>query len=348
MSMLAAILLGSTLTLADLRNLVNLGQPRISPDGTRIAVSIGKRNFDKDLTENDLVLVDVRSHAQRKLLRNVRIVDYEWSPNGASLAYIAAPASGEPKSAQLFVLPMNGGEPLQLTQEKNGVEDFVWRPDGKILAYSAQPEAPNQKALDHGENAFNVTEEAWTEQSTTPTHDLYEISASGTGKPHHIGNASLKVVGGFTYAADGRSIFVTRLPAGASPNQYLATEIVNVRLSDGRVNSVPTLSATQGDPSGRWTARIWLMLSQILPARCKQRLRSPTRAARIRNGYRSRSIATSPASISCRATHWSQSRAIVRNAAFSTLVTERIPPFRSVRCKSAVRRRSRATAASRL
>jgi dipeptidyl aminopeptidase/acylaminoacyl peptidase len=248
MSVLAAILLGSTLTLADLRNLVNVGQPRISPDGTRIAVAIGKRNFDKNLTENDLVLVDVRTHAQRKLLRNVRIVDYEWSPNGASLAYIAAPASGESKSPQLFVLPMNGGEPLELTQEKNGVEDFVWRPDGRMLAFSAQPEAPNQKALDHGEDAFNVTQEAWTEQSTTPTHELYEVSASAAGKARLIGNGTLKVVGGFTYAADGRSLFVTRLPAGSSPNQYLATEIVNVRVNDNRVNPVPKLSPTQGDP----------------------------------------------------------------------------------------------------
>jgi dipeptidyl aminopeptidase/acylaminoacyl peptidase len=244
---LTTLVLGATLTLADLRKLVNVGQPEISPDGTRVAVQIGKRDFDKDRMSNDLVLIDIRTHARHKLLRDVRLFGFEWSPNGSSIAYVTVPASGEDKSAQLFVLPMDGGEPLQLTHEKNGVDDFAWRPDSKMLAYSAEPESPNAKALEHGEDAFNVTEEAWTEQSPTATHELYEISASG-GKARRIGDGSVKTAGGFTYAADGQSLFVTRLPAGAQPNQYLASEIVNLRVRDGHVTVLPQLSKTQGDP----------------------------------------------------------------------------------------------------
>jgi dipeptidyl aminopeptidase/acylaminoacyl peptidase len=244
---LTTLVLGATLTLADLRRLVNVGQPQISPDGTRVVVQISKRDFDKDRMNGDLVVIDVRTHAQRKLLRDVRLSGYDWSPDGASIAYISVPTSGDDKSPQLFMLPMDGGEPLQLTHEKNGVDDFAWRPDSKMLAYSAEPEAANQTALDHGENAFNVTEEAWTEQSPTATHELYEISASG-GKARRIGDGSVKTAGGFTYAADGQSLFVTRLPAGAEPNQYLASEIVNIRVSDGRVTVLPQLSKTQGDP----------------------------------------------------------------------------------------------------
>ncbi len=244
---LATLLLSSTLTLADLRKLVAVGQPEISPDATRVIVSIGRRNYDKDRLDTDLVLIDVASHAQRKLLRQLRLSGYKWSPNGAEIAYVAVPAAGDDKSPQLFVLPMSGGEALQLTHEKNGVDDFAWRPDGKVLAYAAEPEPANAKALEHGENAFNVTEEAWTEQSPTATHELYEISASG-GKARRIGDGSLKTAGGFTYAADGNSLFVTRLTAGASPNQYLARDIVNVRVRDGQVTRLPQLSPTQGDP----------------------------------------------------------------------------------------------------
>jgi dipeptidyl aminopeptidase/acylaminoacyl peptidase len=245
--MFATLVLGATLTLADLRKAVGVGQPQISPDGTRVVVEIGRRDFDKDRMNNDLVLIDVRTREQHKLLRDVRLSDYKWSPNGRSLAYTAVPGSGDDKSPQLFVLPMGGGEPLQLTHEKNGVNDFVWRPDSKMLAYSAEPEAANQTALDHGENAFNVTEEAWTEQSPTATHELFEISASG-GKSRRIGDGSVKTAGGFTYATDGQSLFVTRLPADAYPNQYLASEIVNLRVSDGHVTPLPQLSKTQADP----------------------------------------------------------------------------------------------------
>jgi dipeptidyl aminopeptidase/acylaminoacyl peptidase len=244
---LSTLILGATLTLADLRNLVNVGQPRISPDGTHVVVLIGKRDFDKNRMNNNLVLIDVRTRAEHILLRDVRLNGYVWSPNGDSIAYVNTPASGEDKSPQLFVLSLEGGEPLQLTHEKNGIDQFEWRPDGKALAYAAEPEAKNQTALDHGENAFNVTEEAWTEQSPTSTHELYEIAASG-GKAHRIGDGSVKTAGGFTYAADGQSLFVTRLPAGAQPNQYLASEIVNLRVRDGRVAPLPRLAQTQADP----------------------------------------------------------------------------------------------------
>ena len=245
--MIATLVLGATLTLADLRKLVNVGQPMISPDGTRVMVPIGKRDFEKDRMDTNLVLIDVRTRAQHTLLRDVHLARYKWSPNGSSIGYVALPSSGDDKSPQLFILSLQGGEPLQLTHEKNGVDDFEWRPDGKMLAYAAEPEAPNEKALEHGENAFNVTEEAWTEQSPTSTHELYEISAAG-GKPRRIGDGSVKTAGGFIYAADGQSLFVTRLPVGAQPNQYLADEIVNMRVSDGHVRPIPQLSKTQADP----------------------------------------------------------------------------------------------------
>jgi dipeptidyl aminopeptidase/acylaminoacyl peptidase len=245
---LATLVLGATLTLADLRKIVGVGQPEISPDATRVIVSIARRNFDKDRMDTDLVLIDVATHAQRKLLRAVQLSGFAWSPNGAEIAYVAVPSSGDDKTQQLFVLPLNGGEPLQLTHEKNGVGGFAWRPDSKALAYAAEPESPNAKAIEHGENAFDVTEEAWTEQSPTATRELYEIYAAG-GKSRRIGDGSVKAAGGFTYAADGNSIFVTRLTTGASPNQYLAREIVNMRVRDGHVTALPQLSPTQTDPT---------------------------------------------------------------------------------------------------
>jgi dipeptidyl aminopeptidase/acylaminoacyl peptidase len=245
---LTTIVLGATLTLADLRKIVGIGQPEISPDATRVIVQINRPDYDKDKMNADLVLIDVSNRAQRTLLRQVDLSGYAWSPNGAQIAYVAVPASGSDKQPQLFILPMNGGEALQLTHEKNGVGNFAWRPDGKALAYAAEPEAANQTALDHGEDAFNVTEEAWTEQSPTSTRELYEISASG-GKPRRIGDGSVKPVRGFTYAGDGQSLFVARLAPGAQPHQYLSSEIVNLRVRDGHVTTLPALSATQGGPT---------------------------------------------------------------------------------------------------
>ena len=245
---LTTLVLGATLTLADLRKTVLVGHPEISPDATRVVVLIGRRNYDKDRTDTDLVLIDVASHAQRKLVRGERISAYAWSPTGTAIAYIAAPVATADAHPQVYVLPMNGGEPLALTSEKNGVDAFAWRPDGKAIAYAATPENPRTKAIEHGENAFDVTEEAWTAQEPTATQQLYTVDVTDHAKPRHVGNGSWNVGGGFAYAPDGKSIFVTRITPGYQPNQSFAREIVRVNLSDGSFSQIARLSSLQKDP----------------------------------------------------------------------------------------------------
>src|SRR5205814_2354166 len=73
-----------------------------------------------------------------------------WSPSGDRLAFI-----GFVKDApQVFVLPMNGGEALQVTSAKAGVQQFAWRPDGKAFAFVASDEKQEKKDRAKFEDAF--------------------------------------------------------------------------------------------------------------------------------------------------------------------------------------------------
>jgi len=45
-----------------------------------------------------------------------------------------ADKDSEEKQAQIFVMPMNGGDPIRVTEAKHGVEEFAWSPDGKQIA----------------------------------------------------------------------------------------------------------------------------------------------------------------------------------------------------------------------
>lgn len=234
------------LQLADLRKTVNVRDPQISPDGSRVLILVSHGDYGKDKTVTDLVVVDVASRRERTLVRDGRVREARWSPDGRNVAYIAPPRSGD-ESAQLFALPMGGGEPLQLSHEKGGVEDFAWRPDGRRILYAGTPEAPNAKAIEAHDDAFDVTDEAWTEQSAPVAAQLFEVSEDG-GTARRILNWHWDVAGGLTYSADGRSAFVTRLKPNAHPNRYLASEIVKVRIAGGEVSLIPRLSATQADP----------------------------------------------------------------------------------------------------
>jgi len=250
-----------TLKLSDLRKTVSLSSPQITPDGRSVALIVRRNDYEKDRAKADLVLVNVRTHGTRNLLSDVtNLSQVGWSPDGSSLAYVAQgvvnPDDASPEHApQIFVLPMNGGEAVQITHEKTGVNGFDWRPDGRELAYSANIEAPNAKAIKAHDDAFDVTEEAWTAQAAPTPEYLYRVASFG-GKPQRIGSGEWSVGGGYTYSRDGRSIFVTRITGHRASNRYLAREIVRIDTRTGRATPLSRISATQGDPLRAASGRI--------------------------------------------------------------------------------------------
>jgi dipeptidyl aminopeptidase/acylaminoacyl peptidase len=227
------------LTLADLRKTVTVTSPQISPDGRSIAVQFKRADYNKDKTVTDLVLVDVTTHRSRTLLHDVKgLGSVQWSPDGSRLAYVA--------DQQVYVLPMNGGEPVQLTHVKTSVDAIDWRPDGGAIAYAASLEPANKKQIDRHEDAFNVDDNPWTDQEAPAREALYEIPANG-GKERRV-SGDWSVGGGFTYARDGRSIFATRITDDKSPNRYLSREIVRIDVRSGRITPLRKLSVMQTDP----------------------------------------------------------------------------------------------------
>ncbi len=229
----------STLTLADLRKSVSLSSPQISPDGRSVVVAVGRDDFEKDKIVTDLVLVDVATHRSRTLLRDATALgNVEWSPDGTRLAYVA--------DKQVYVLPMNGGEPLQITHVKTSVDALDWRPDGESIAYTADVPPANHAQIERHEDEFDVDDNAWTDQEAPADVALYEVSANG-GNARRIGSG-WSVGGGFTYARDGRSLFVTRITGNKSPNRFMSREIVRVDAANGHTILLHRLSMMQTDP----------------------------------------------------------------------------------------------------
>ena len=62
-----------------------------------------------------------------------------WSPDGRRLAF-ASNRDGDHK--QLYVLPLDGGEPLCLTDLKEDVEQPAWSPDGTRIAFASRVPEP--------------------------------------------------------------------------------------------------------------------------------------------------------------------------------------------------------------
>jgi dipeptidyl aminopeptidase/acylaminoacyl peptidase len=107
-----------------------VGDPRISPDGSRIVFT--RRWVDKlgDRWKSALWLMEADGARQRFLIEGSSA---RWSPDGTRIAYIAQ-ADGKP---QLFVRWMDAeGAVSQVTRLTEAPGDLAWSPDGKWLSFS--------------------------------------------------------------------------------------------------------------------------------------------------------------------------------------------------------------------
>jgi len=136
------------ITEKDLFNFVWIGDPQVSPDGTRIAFIRVTVNDRKDGYNTAIWMVETASGISRQLTRGTRDANPRWSPDGQYLMFVrSAEREGRTDPPQLFMMGMAGGEPFQFTTLPRGVGNPQWSPDGKsILFYNGATQEEIAKA----------------------------------------------------------------------------------------------------------------------------------------------------------------------------------------------------------
>src|SRR3954449_1970762 len=123
----------------DVYELVNASDPRISPDGARVAYVV--TSIDRETSEYRSAIWMARADRSEEPVRfsagEKRDSMPRWSPDGRWLAFTST--RGEDKTpAHLYVIPAQGGEPRKLTDLKEGVESIAWSPDSRRIAFTAR------------------------------------------------------------------------------------------------------------------------------------------------------------------------------------------------------------------
>ncbi len=189
-----------------------VADPRISPDGARVAFTRVAVDTATDTYRTSLWIVDADgSGAPRALTSGPRDLQPRWSPDGRSLAFVRG-AEGKP--GQLYVLSMEGGEALQLTRLAGGAGAPAWSPDSHTLAFisGTNPalDSDSGKAKPKHEPGRVVTRPVFRlngEGFLDPQRpDQVWVVAAGGGAPRQLTRGRYEA-GAPRWSRDGRWIF---------------------------------------------------------------------------------------------------------------------------------------------
>src|SRR5262245_2031371 len=128
------------ITETDLFQFTWIGDPQVSPDGSRVVFVRVNVNARKDGYDSALFVAPTTGDEQpRRLTAGPRDSSPQWSPDGSSLAFVRGlEQDGKRLPPQLFLLSMRGGEPLQLTDLPKGAASPKWSPDGTRIGFKTE------------------------------------------------------------------------------------------------------------------------------------------------------------------------------------------------------------------
>ncbi len=117
----------------DVFRLILPSSPALSPDGTRVAFVVKRVDKKENRYVSHLFVMPAKGGKPRQLTRGV-VSDGspQWSPDGKQLAFV----SDRGGVANVWLLPLEGGEPHAVTQLRGGaVGAPQWSPDGRDVYF---------------------------------------------------------------------------------------------------------------------------------------------------------------------------------------------------------------------
>jgi len=130
--LLSTTILAAQFGVDDLMKVRRVADPQISPDGKRVAFTIGDVRFDDNRVVNQIFVTEIDEDKDPpKAVTNgaSSSTSPRWSPDGKKLAFVTG--------GQIWVMDRDGGDKKQVTNISSGASNPVWSPDGNWIAFNS-------------------------------------------------------------------------------------------------------------------------------------------------------------------------------------------------------------------
>ncbi len=118
-------------TVEELLKVRRVGDPQVSPDGKRVAFTIGDVNWDANKVVTQIYVMAVDGGGMKQLTSGASsATSPRWSPDGKKIAF----ATG----GQVWVMESDGDKKDQVTKISTNAAAPVWSPDSKWIAFTSE------------------------------------------------------------------------------------------------------------------------------------------------------------------------------------------------------------------
>jgi len=248
----AAAAFGRGVTPEDYLRFEFVGSPVLSPDGKQVVFTVTRINEKANRRSTTIWSVPADGSVPPRLLTSdtASSSNPQWSPDGMTLAFVST--RGEGSKAQIWLLPMSGGEPLRLTNLKNGVSAYQWSPSGNRLV-AVSKTGPSDK----GTSKSDVRHY---------THIRYKFNDTGwfDDKRSHLwivdikGGSAKQITEGEEWddtdpqwSPDGKTIAFVSDRTGLSYESSRNTDVWTIAAEGGTLTKISDHS--EADNSPRWS-----------------------------------------------------------------------------------------------
>jgi dipeptidyl aminopeptidase/acylaminoacyl peptidase len=109
----------------------------LSPDGSRAIFNVAPIGHEETIPTSHLWMADLIGEINARPFTSGKSNNTapRWSPDGRTIAFLSD--RSERGTAQGFLIPADGGEAVQVTHVRRGVDALCWTPDGLSLSATA-------------------------------------------------------------------------------------------------------------------------------------------------------------------------------------------------------------------
>lgn len=227
--------------------------PEISSDGGQVAFTRVEINEKKDDYETSVWVAGTDGRTPpRRFTAGPRDSAPRFSPDGSLLAFVrVAEKDGKRQPAQLYLLPMAGGEPKAITDLPKGASAALFSPDGKTIVFTSSTtdedikmaknppkDAPKESDVRVINRAvYRANGGGYLDPSRKAQLWAVTLSDGSSTEPRRITNDPFGA-GGPLFSRDGSTLYYRSLHVKESYYEDSRTQIWSVPVSGGESTKV--------------------------------------------------------------------------------------------------------------